>query len=44
LERDGYGRPTVQELTGQSISSACPAVEVDWAAVLDGVPPVADGA
>jgi Uma2 family endonuclease len=44
LERDGYGRPTVQELTGQSISSACPAVEVDWAAVLNGVPPASDGA
>lgn len=33
-----YGRPTIHELEGQLASTAVPAVEIDWARVLAGLP------
>ena len=38
LEDGAYGRPAVQELTGQTRSAACPGVEVDWERVVAGLP------
>lgn len=38
LAQGSYGRPTVQELRGQTACLACPGVDVDWARVVQGLP------
>lgn len=38
LSDGAYGRPAIHELQGQLVSAAVPAVDIDWAGVLAGVP------